>query len=474
MARTQPSRKKGGRAPRAVARRSINSRDRLDGRLPRPDHGLTAKVTTKTAAGANSAREVTLNDDLCVMLKETLRGVAWKEMKFVATETHGDKMATDCFMQSGVDRYTKIPGNPVHNAQVDKNIMEDIQAYMPFLIKCHNEMKSDVQASMKKVCRTYMKKHGGILPTLAEIKKVIRRELDLNNNIFKWWWDKALPCAGEERFWAHDCKCFNLTSDCRINLNPMMERCITHEDEAFCAVVCECCRDKWQAWFQWETNNPLKRLVVKKNRPKGDPDCDGPDVMFKHTSEDPQHAAKHTNPHAGCGKKKGWTKEGVQAYISILDDCKKARRKKRSRVVEKTCLDSLRAERKITAETAEEHNMTRKPHVDLEADYRDCQLYGGEEGSEGSPDELEDDSEAEDPEDPGGNGPPPSPPPPQPPHGGPAPPAVIPLGAAPPGMIPLGQQLSIAQQLQLARQLAQQRHEQQRGGADNSGPSASV
>lgn len=286
----------------------------------------------------------------------------------------------------------------------DKQEKRWIRDCMPTISMLFNAHRNYVVANLKRAAKMYEDEHGH-MPSLNDMERCVLRKVDLENAkdcaLYSWYWDTWLAYAtGNLSDWAEDKRHYATICTAAPQDGPK-KLYMTASNEAFAAVCFQNFREAWIALAKVKAAN--KGLTVKhqlNKLPTGADPRVGYLVVGKYIIVfGTQFKGKWTRSDSGSKSTGGWTREGVEAYLTLFPKVKEVRKLPSTWEFEEKFLGKLRQEYGITERSFAESQANRKrkrrqePEEEAASAYDEAFLLG----------EDEDDDEEGDPQDPDPN-----------------------------------------------------------------------
>ena len=292
---------------------------------------LISKNTVKRSRG-------TVHNLVLVLLRDTLKNEVWRVMKFISSKNQMRTLAIFTVKKSGLkDKFNQ-------DGQLTPEGLDFVEKHEIRISKMLNEQRSSCQSAMKDVCLAYMKDKGvDKLPPQDEILKILRRDKDLDKDLFIWWWTEYMPkAAGSARVWTKQLYYFGRLCD-HAPQNDKTKVYITPSTEAWGALLMDNCRKRWPKLMALKAKSSGKIMYCKNDNFDNK-------VGFKHVNvaSDPDFAGKYTKVDLGQRKYGGWSKEGLKYYTTLVKMNKEARAKPATKVLEDEILKTIRTRHGIT------------------------------------------------------------------------------------------------------------------------------
>jgi len=325
----------------------IEENDQKTAQINRLQATLRLKEEKEAAAAAPSLSKKPrndANDAVIVLLKETLKEKVWPLIKFVSSDKQMQQLAMFTLKQSGLQERFNERG------QITTSGREFVDAYAGTVNKLLNDHRSSCQNSMKEVTIAYMTANRlEELPDNEEFLKILRRDKDVNKDLFVWWWDVYLPkAAGSAKVWNHTNKFYGLISEHHPPGKPD-NLYITPSTEAWGMLLIENCRKRWPKL------KAIKQKGVKLVYTKGKSKTPAkPGTKQIDVSAQPEFLGTYTNCDAGQKKFGGWSSLGLRRFADLVKMNKHGRKKETTVGLEQAVLDLVRSNHDITCDTWEE------------------------------------------------------------------------------------------------------------------------
>ena len=231
------------------------------------------KLPTKPKKSSN---QVPKQDRAPLIL--ALKNHGWRKQTFVKNGTAAVRMAKKICQKTGYKQWTQAK-----DPKADENIKKYVDLYWSGISSLLNELRNSINGKIKDVATAYMTQRRadgvmgdtGLLPPLAELKKIMLRKPDLNMDLFVWWWEKVLPAAvGISTHW--DDKVYNYVtiSEHRAKRDdggePTMADCyVSPVVEAYAYFCFENNYQKWMTCFDIQSKHlPGLRVRLRKSMSK--------------------------------------------------------------------------------------------------------------------------------------------------------------------------------------------------------------
>lgn len=307
------------------------------------------------------AKVCTVNGEMIRLINDKAKEELWRFVKIISGKKAAIK-ATGKMLQ--LLQLAEYQGK---GEDMDELRASWITAYKDEVVKAINGIRSYVQNRVKGACFDFMNNHNGQLPTQELLIKIVKRQIDLNDDheveVFKWYWDNLMAkAAGNMSDWHPDKRHFMLLSTAAPPNDPNNPY-ITPSTEAIALAMIESNRSRWTHIHAQAKNHPPGTTfkVREKLRYKDDAQTQLEDEVTDGTKpkekwlNGPQYLARFTDSLGGQQEFSGWTKDGrvyfhdirkmsIEARENRSDECEKQ---------EQHILDDLRLDLSITEVTAE-------------------------------------------------------------------------------------------------------------------------
>ena len=322
--------------------RSANSSARMSSSLRTRDASDSTVATT-------SSRKKAKKTEIDVLIREAIRKEVWRLVKFIPGEDDLPTISKTVLGVMGLNEYDVRSEDPEEVTKCD----EWAATYGKNVSQTLNEIRQDVVGRIRNECYSYLDVHDGEdLPTFDVMRSCLARVSTCSRDAFCWYWDKLLPATtGNAVHWTPEIRHCTTISKGQVGDNPKA-KLIPDTTEAFCLLVYESNRDKWQKVWQVQQTVPGKQVKIRKNEAAIKKKCDKFHCMC--WEEDATLLSKWTDSNCGQAKFGGWKDEGLDRFIEFRKDVKKGRAKSHNETLENEILTLLRAQNNITAPTPEE------------------------------------------------------------------------------------------------------------------------
>ena len=223
-----------------------------------------------------------------------------------------------------------------------------------------NEHRQYVTGQVKEVCHNYWKENEKTLPPLTELKNVIMRKKDCDQQVFVWWWDKLLPMMpGSADVWGEKVRWFHTISSIDEKAPEKIRKLgrITPNLEAMAYVIIENNYKKWPCFWTIKAKNKDKKVKIVREKKAGHQDHAGEITvdMVKY----PELEAKWTEVGKGQKKFGGWPQEAIEEHAKLRKKCASRRSRNSSAKLESVILGLVRVNHEIVGDSYEEY----KAHI---------------------------------------------------------------------------------------------------------------
>jgi len=312
------------------------------------------KRNTSSARSVASSRRghVNVENHLKELIRTTLKVVVWRHTKFVYSSDQIHDTAKKVLFFSGQAGYFK--NNDFK--QPTTAAVEWCNEYQEFCLRALNEHRQACCAAIQKEVFNYFRlKKEAKIPDEEQFLKILRRDPDVDQDLFAWYWVSLLPkAAGSASIWNDQVKYFGCISRHAPPKKPK-EVYITPATEAFCVLVLENYRDRWPKLYEAKSKTEGKVSYVKK-----DPLKPKPGYTYINLDKDPLFKGKWTKTDSGQEKFGGWAPEGLLKFTEYRNINKEVRRKPATLELEAAILEKIKKENGIEGSTWEEHRTALK------------------------------------------------------------------------------------------------------------------
>ena len=264
------------------------------------------------------------NKELVDLIEAQCKGFLFSKCKFVNSNEQEANLGWLLLV------YGKIPDE--HKQDKEKFVA----TYSHHMKRVIFEQRSYVQTEYRKIFfRSMQKKVLYPFPTVEELTKCLTRdvETDREYEVFVFYCEELLGKMVGAIEWSPQIRCFTtISAALRQGYKDMP--LISPSDEAFAVLVVDNCLGRWNKEARKSAEKPTKDPNEKKKNVDG----------------------KYTTASAGQVMFGGWTEKGLAMFNKLQQMAKEARTTEKCKVVENKCLEIMRANNKIRANTWEEHD----------------------------------------------------------------------------------------------------------------------
>ena len=213
--------------------------------------------------------------------------------------------AQTCELDNLVDAHGQL--NPHGEVFADKN--------EPVVYKMLNTLIQTTQSQLGDVAVNWLLTNKRKeLPPASEIEKILRRDVDLNKELFDWWWTDYIPKAcGAADIWSDQRKYFGMLSIHGLVADPN-NVFVSASTEAWAGLVMENCRSRWPAVMHLRSEGNLGRSQYHTKL------VEHPikDVIYINLTEHTDYQGKYMDPDSGQVPFGGWSFEGLLKFATWL------------------------------------------------------------------------------------------------------------------------------------------------------------
>ena len=206
---------------------------RSDSDIPSNLHPYTSNVNFNMSNENKKARPSIPNNYL-PLIKDAINDKAWRVSQFVSDSKQALDYAQNVLASSGINEFKGDSPQAIQNRDTFSN------NHSNEIAKLLNQKRSNIISKLKDVVEEYWRSHKKKkMPSLDELLKIIRREEDVDEALFMWWWSRVLPnVVGNCSHWNE--KIFYYTKICTHKDNdPKKTPFVTPALEAFAFIVIE-------------------------------------------------------------------------------------------------------------------------------------------------------------------------------------------------------------------------------------------
>jgi hypothetical protein len=286
-------------------------------------------------------------------LRELINNRVWTKVKFIPDLDALLKLTKKIFGMMNCAGFTDDDGNYTRMSDKLAPIYQDNVAYLL------NEVRNGVIGQIKNEAIRYMRALEVVdLPPDEEFLKILKRDKDLNEDLFEWYWDKLLPKAHPiATNWNQHKKYFGLISTHAPPDSPQNPY-ISWDTEAFVILCIMNYRGKWNAIMK-EKKPAQSKFVYIKDESKRD---QKPNCWYVNMELRPEFNGKWSLNDSGQAKFGGWSKEGQEQFRDLRKIARETRENFETyKAIEEQMLDRLRTKYKIQGDTWEQHLRRSKP-----------------------------------------------------------------------------------------------------------------
>ena len=280
-----------------------------------------------------------------MLLRETLKNEVWRVMKFISSEKQMRLLASFTLKQAN------LTGKFDKKGQLTEEGVDFVEKHEVLINKMLNEHRSYCQTAMKDVCIAYMTdKNVKQLPPQEAFEKILRRDKDLDEELFIWWWTEYMPkAAGSARIWNKTVYYFGRLSD-HAPRNDPKKWYITPSTEAWGAILIDNCRTRWPKLMDVKTKSS-GRIYYSKSSKLGEK----AGLKLINVRLDKDFVGKYTKVEQGARKYGGWSPEGLKKYSEYIKMNKEARLNPATAELEGRILEQIRERDGITGKDWADH-----------------------------------------------------------------------------------------------------------------------
>ena len=212
------------------------------------------------------------------------------------------------------------------------------------------------------------------MPALEEFYKILRRNPDLDEDLFAWYWETLMYVAcGNAKVWNEYHRYYGNLSTFSPPDKPNKPY-VTSATEAFAVLILDNCEIKWPLLLKLERENTGK-IIYQKSAKENTIAREGITVI--NLEQEPDFKGKYTVPDSGSVDSGGWTSAGIGLFIKYRGWCDEARRKPTTKAIEDKILLKLQSKRGIQGNTWEDEQALKgkKDKKSEELDIELDQLY---------------------------------------------------------------------------------------------------
>ena len=171
-----------------------------------------------------------------MLLQESVKNEVWRVMKFISSESQMRILASFTLKQAN------LTGKFDKKGQLTEEGVAFVEQNELLINKMLNKHRSYCHMAMKDVCIAYMRdKKVKQLPPQEAFEKILRRDKDLDEELFIWWWTKYMPKAARSaHIWNKTVYYFGQLSD-HAPPNDPKKKYITPSTEAWGAILMDNC-----------------------------------------------------------------------------------------------------------------------------------------------------------------------------------------------------------------------------------------
>jgi hypothetical protein len=287
------------------------------------------------------------NDPLDILLRDTLRDHAWRSIKFVSSEKQQRKLAAFVLRESQLEGMYTDPEKGI----LSEKGAEYVTTYAAEIGKFLNEHRSYCINHMKVAWESYLVDEKKTeLPQVEDLLKILRRDPDLDQKLFAWYWVSLMPkAAGSAKIWNEQVKYFGLLSSHHPPDKPNKVY-ITPSTEAFAVFMFENNREKWP--YLWDLK---KKTTDKIIFTKGSTKTKKAGYHKVDISKNRNFVGKWSKSYSGQRVLGGWEEEGVKKFAEYIQFNKLGRAKETTKAIEEAVLKEICKKASIKGKTWEEH-----------------------------------------------------------------------------------------------------------------------
>ena len=278
---------------------------------------LEEKNVTKSRSKAQLLRMVR---EVRQQAQEKAKNELWSKRKFISCPDEEVDAAN--FVLNLLD----LPQHKTDQAAIDSWI----ETYRKPVKRALFVQRNYVTSELKKIA-WHCFENNLELPKTDVILKCATRAIvsDADMKDFKWYWEVVLPKMVGASEWGKNVRYYNTISRAIAQDSSPRRKLISVSDEAMIVIIWDNCYDRWHKLWTWS--------LKTENKGKNQPNWNG----------------KYTVTDQGQSEWGGWLPDGLQAYNQTCKKIKAARKDPKTKQLEKTCLQQLRAQFNITCENEE-------------------------------------------------------------------------------------------------------------------------
>ena len=279
----------------------------------------------------------------------SIKTVCWRSCNLVTSTPQARRFAQQAALASDIPAFAASAGS-ARTAAINKFVDENVTVCTKLL----SNHRSNCNNKLREVCMEYLSDNKAKnLPSLIDLQAIVNREADADIDLFKWWWDKVLPCVtGVDDDWNHKVRYYTTI----FNHKQNGQWVITPAIEVFALFMIMNAASRWEQMYAKRPS--IGKRTFKFRNKKGKPETEKHKYHYVYLEDEPLYKTKYTKNDAGQVKFGGF-EDGVldDNYIKWVAEAKAIRVQypSRCRNIEKKVLKELRLEQHIDSKSYAEH-----------------------------------------------------------------------------------------------------------------------
>jgi hypothetical protein len=285
----------------------------------------SAKLREANAYTNNGAALLPHNKEVEAMVESKTKTIMWSMVKFIQSPKDLENAGRLLVKHARIDR---------HHIDTKVKKAAFINTYKVNVRKAIFQRRNYVAAEHKKVMLKRHKSHGS-MPTVDQLLKCLRRDIttDEDFEIFAFYWEELLPKQVGPLVWCKEVRNYETICQAMRRGVPNLPM-ITSMDEAFTVLLIQNSIGRWKKELERDRTSTTNSSSDQNKK-------------TKEQTTKTNHNGRFTTTDKGQNEWGGWSQTGLKLFREYKDYNKAARKERKTRAVEDTCLEMLKKKHKI-------------------------------------------------------------------------------------------------------------------------------